>query len=167
MKVVKPLLTDVIDSVMVYAAKKGINEPRWNIETKCLPSGDNIYHPEPSVFVDFLLRVLREKNITSIVTIQSFDIRALQFLHKTEPSMSIALLIEENDTRTLSEQLDELGFIPSIYSPHYSLINEKLIQLCHRQGIKVIPWTVNEAGKMQELVKLGVDGLITDYPDRF
>ena len=167
MKAVKPLLTDVIDSVMTYAAKKGITAPRWNIETKCLPSSDNIYHPEPSVFVDLLLNVLRDKKITSMVTIQSFDIRTLQNLHKTDSSVSVALLIEDNDTRTLNEQLDELGFIPSVYSPHYSLVNARLIQLCHNQGIKIIPWTVNDAGKMKQLVKMGVDGLITDYPNRF
>lgn len=164
---VKPLLTVVIDSVMTYATKKGITAPRWNIETKCLPSGDNIYHPEPSVFVDLLLSVLREKKITSMVTIQSFDIRTLQYLHKIDPSVSVALLIEDNDTRTLNKQLDELGFVPSVYSPHYSLVNNELIQECHRQGIKVIPWTVNDAGKMKQLVKMGVDGFITDYPDRF
>jgi len=33
-------------------------------------------------------------------------------------------------------------------------------------GLKVIPWTVNEPGEMEWLMNLGVDGLITDYPDR-
>ncbi len=167
MKAYKPLLTDVIDSVMIYAVKNRISAPCWNIETKSLPAGDNIYHPEPSVFVDLLLSVLQEKKITTMVTIQSFDIRTLQYLHKKDPSVSVALLIDENDVRTLNEQLNELGFIPSVYSPHYSLVNTELIQSCHKQGIKVIPWTVNEAGKMKQLVEMGVDGLITDYPDRF
>jgi glycerophosphoryl diester phosphodiesterase len=167
MKVVKPLLTDVIDSIKTYATQKGIAPPRWNIETKSLPSGDNIYHPSPSVFVDLLLNVIRDKKITSIVTIQSFDIRTLQYIHNIDPSVSVALLIEDNDTRTLNKQLDELGFVPSVYSPHYSLVNNELIQECHRQGIKVVPWTVNDSGKMKQLVKMGIDGLITDYPDRF
>jgi glycerophosphoryl diester phosphodiesterase len=167
MKAVKPLLTDVIDAVIDYAAKKGIPAPRWNVETKCLPSGDNIYHPEPSVFVDLLLGVIREKKITHRVTIQSFDIRTLQYLHKTDSAVSIALLIDEKDGRTLNLQLEELGFVPSVYSPHYSLVSAKLIQSCHKQGVKVIPWTVNDANKMKELKNMGVDGLITDYPDRF
>jgi len=91
----------------------------------------------------------------------------LQYIHNIDPSVSVALLIEDNDTRTLNKQLDELGFVPSVYSPHYSLVNNELIQECHRQGIKVIPWTVNNSGKMKQLVKMGIDGLITDYPDRF
>jgi glycerophosphoryl diester phosphodiesterase len=113
------------------------------------------------------LGVIREKKITQTVTIQSFDIRTLQYLHKTDPAVSIALLIDEKDGRTLNLQLEELGFAPSVYNPHYSLVNAKLIQLCHKQGIKVIPWTVNDANKMKELKNMGVDGLITDYPDRF
>ncbi len=167
MKAVKPLLTDVIDAVIDYAAKKGIPAPHWNIETKSLPSGDNIYHPEPSVFVDLLLGVIREKKITQIVTIQSFDIRTLQYLHKIEPAISTALLIDENDHRSLQQQVDELGYIPTTYSPHYSLVTPDLIKACHNMKIKLIPWTVNDANKMKELKNMGVDGLITDYPDRF
>ncbi len=36
----------------------------------------------------------------------------------------------------------------------------------HEEGIRVIPWTVNDAAAMQELLGWGVDGIITDYPDR-
>ena len=167
MKVYKPLLSELIDSVLQSATNKGVAAPRWNIETKCLPSGDNIYHPEPSVFVDLLMNVIREKKILSSVTIQSFDIRTLQYLHRIDSSVSTALLIDENDKRSLRQQLDELGFIPSTYSPHFSLITPELIKLCHQQRIKVIPWTVNDAKKMKDLKNRGVDGLITDYPDRY
>jgi glycerophosphoryl diester phosphodiesterase len=77
------------------------------------------------------------------------------------------MLIEDFDKRTLKEQVKQLGFIPTIYSPEFSLITPSLIQQCHEQNIKVIPWTVNEKSKIEELKKLGVDGLITDYPDLF
>lgn len=166
-KAYKPLLSELIDSVLNYAATKGIAAPKWNIETKTMPEGDTVYHPKPSVFIDLLLEVLRDKKILPSVTIQSFDIRTLQYLHQIDATVSTALLIDEKDLRLLRQQLDELGFIPTIYSPHFSLVTPELIQSCHQQGIKVIPWTVNEPGKMKELAKMGVDGLITDYPDRF
>ena len=49
----------------------------------------------------------------------------------------------------------------------YQLVNEKLLNSCHQQKIKVIPWTVNDKAKIAELKLLGVDGVITDYPDLF
>jgi len=42
-----------------------------------------------------------------------------------------------------------------------------LLKKCHELGVKVIPWTVNEKGKIEELKAMGVDGIITDYPDLF
>lgn len=167
MKAYKPLLAHLIDSVMDYASQNQRTIPRFNIETKCRPEGDRLYHPEPSVFVDSLMRVIQDKKIIASVTIQSFDIRTLQYLHRKDSTVSIALLIDEKDTRSIDQQFDELGFKPNIYSPHYSLVNVGLIESCHQLGIKVIPWTVNDADKMKQLKKIGVDGLITDYPDRF
>jgi glycerophosphoryl diester phosphodiesterase len=77
------------------------------------------------------------------------------------------MLIEDYDKRTLEEQLQSLGFTPTVYSPHHSLVTEEVVKSCHRKGVKVIPWTVNEREEMEKLVALGVDGIITDYPDLF
>jgi glycerophosphoryl diester phosphodiesterase len=44
-------------------------------------------------------------------------------------------------------------------------VDEELIRVAHARNIQVIPWTVNDADAMLELLSLGVDGLITDYPD--
>jgi glycerophosphoryl diester phosphodiesterase len=46
-------------------------------------------------------------------------------------------------------------------------VNEELVKKCHEQHIKVIPWTVNDKTKIEEFKKMGVDGIITDYPDLF
>jgi glycerophosphoryl diester phosphodiesterase len=77
------------------------------------------------------------------------------------------MLIEDSDKRLLREQLKQLGFTPTIYSPEFSLVSASLIRECHRHSIKVVPWTVNEKNKIEELKKLGVDGVITDFPDLF
>ena len=60
-----------------------------------------------------------------------------------------------------------LGFIPTIYSPDYSLVNDELLKKCHQQNIKVIPWTVDDKPTIDKLKSMGVDGIITDYPNLF
>ena len=77
------------------------------------------------------------------------------------------MLIEDTDKRSLDQQLKSLGFNPAIYSPHYSLVNAALIAKCHGLNIKVIPWTVNDKPMIDRLKSLGVDGIISDYPDLF
>ena len=48
----------------------------------------------------------------------------------------------------------------------FPLDSASWIEFLHRQGVRVYFWTVNERSEMEELVRRGADGLITDYPDR-
>jgi glycerophosphoryl diester phosphodiesterase len=167
MKAVKPLLSDVIDAVNKDMMTRRRPFPYYNIETKTQPATDNIYHPAPAEFVELLMAVIKEKGIEEQTIIQSFDFRTLQYLHQHYPEIKTAMLIEDFDKRGLDAQLKALGFIPTIYSPAYQLVNGELIKKCHEQNIKIIPWTVNDKAKIEELKKMGVDGIITDYPDLF
>ena len=167
MNVVKPLLSDLLDSVQNYVASHKRPLPYFNIETKTTPATDNVYHPEPAKFVETLMSVIKEKRIQEMVIIQSFDLRTLQYLHDKYPSVKTAMLIEDYDKRGLKDQLKALGFLPTIYSPEYSLVTEDLVKSCHGQKIKVIPWTVNDKVTMDKLKAFGVDGIISDYPDLF
>jgi glycerophosphoryl diester phosphodiesterase len=164
---VKPLLKDLFDSVTVYLQSHNRQQPFFNIETKCLPIGDNIYHPQPAEFVELLMEVIKEKKLEKRVIIQSFDFRTLQYLHQHYPQMKTAMLIEDDDKRGIKKQIEALGFVPTIYSPHYSLVNAELIGYCHSKKIKVIPWTVNTKQEIEQLKKMGVDGIISDYPNLF
>jgi len=167
MKAYKPLLSEVFDSVRAYCERKNRPLPFFNIETKSLPVGDEVYHPRPAEFVDLLMQAIQRAGMEAYVTIQSFDFRTLQYLHEKYPQMSTAMLIEEDDGRNIEAQFSALGFAPSIYSPHYRLVTESLLKFCHSRNIKVIPWTVNSKAEIQRLRKMGVDGVITDYPNLF
>jgi glycerophosphoryl diester phosphodiesterase len=81
--------------------------------------------------------------------------------------VATSLLIEANEKRSLDVQLQQLGFTPYIYSPHFSLVTPSLLQQCHQKKVKVIPWTVNTVEEMKRQKQLGVDGIISDYPDLF
>jgi glycerophosphoryl diester phosphodiesterase len=166
-KTAKPLLSQVIDSTEAFAAAKQLPLPFYNIETKTQPLTDNIYHPAPDEFVSLLMNVIAGKKIADRVIIQSFDPRTLQVIHNKYPNIKTALLIEDFDKRSLEEQLKQLGFTPTIYSPAYKLVDETLLQACHQKNIKVIAWTVNDKTEIIRLKKMGVDGIISDYPDLF
>ena len=110
-----------------------------------------------------LLAVITQKGIQKRVIIQSFDPRTLEVVHRTQPRLRTALLVENSDS--LAKNLRRLSFRPSIYSPQYKLVNSDLVRACHQRHILVIPWTVNALGEAERLVQQQVDGLITDYPD--
>ncbi|MBC7687112.1 MAG: glycerophosphodiester phosphodiesterase [Aquabacterium sp.] len=165
LKATKPSLASLIDSVELYLTSHNLPKVYYNIETKTNPATDNIYHPAPAEFVALLMVVIKSKGIEERVIIQSFDFRTLQILHVTYPTIKTAMLIEAYDKRTLDEQIEALGFTPTIYSPENSLVNKALIDACHSKKIKIIPWTVNERTQIEELKKLGVDGIISDYPN--
>jgi glycerophosphoryl diester phosphodiesterase len=167
MPAVKPLLSDLLDSVQQYMMTARRPPPYLNIETKCLPIGDGIYHPKPDEFVELLMAVIKEKQIEDYVIIQSFDFRTLHYLHKKYPAIKTAMLVEENDKAGFEKQLKKNGFAATIYSPHYKQVTKALVEKCHTKKMKLIPWTVNTKEEITRLKALGVDGVISDYPDLF
>jgi glycerophosphoryl diester phosphodiesterase len=159
----KPLLSEVVTEVEANVASLELEPTRYNIEIKSTPDGDNIYHPEPNKFCQLVLDQVNELNIKDRTIIQSFDVRALQQMKHLDRSIPVALLIAE--TNGFEKDLENLGFTPEVYSPNFRLVDEQLVKNCHQNGIQLIPWTVNEEEDMQRLLELGVDGIITDYPD--
>lgn len=164
MAVVKPTLRMVVEAVnaQLKDQKKIIF---YNIETKSDPKSDSIFHPVPQEFVKLLYAELKALDILEQTTVQSFDPRTLQVLHQIDESVPTALLVWQEDV-SFDQEIATLGFLPTIYSPYDVLVDSTLIATAHQKGVKVVPWTVNEADKMKNLISLGVDGLITDYPNR-
>jgi glycerophosphoryl diester phosphodiesterase len=164
MKTYKPLLSELIDSVEAYVKLHHLKPVYYNMETKCSPEGDGIYHPTPDVFSALVMSVINKKHIADRVTIQSFDIRTLQVIHKDFPKQSTALLIMNKNS--FADNITTLGFTPTIYSPYYSLVTPELVKEAHEKKVAVLPWTVNEVADMEKMISYGVDGMITDCPDK-
>ena len=160
--VVKPLLSEVIDAVEMYAKTNQTKPLFYNIETKTEPQTDGVFHPEPKEFVELLMKIILQKKIENRVIIQSFDRRTLQYLHQKYPTITTALLLEDFDKKEFKKQIANLGYLPSIYRPA-----QELIQECHQKNVKLIPWTVNDPKKIKEFIAMGVDGIISDYPNLF
>ncbi len=164
MTVRKPLLLTMLDSVGIYCKAKNRPLPMLNIEIKSRPEWDNTFTPTPKTFAQLLLNVIKNSPFEKLTTIQSFDTRSLEAVHEMNESFSLAYLVWQDSN--FIEALDRLSFVPDIYSPYFPLVNKDLIGHAKTLNMKVIPWTVNEQKDMIELIDLGVDGIITDYPNR-
>lgn len=164
MKAIKPLLSDVIIATENHIKNVTRYEVDYNIEIKSLPEGDNKFHPEPEEFSDMVYDLINQYLPMDRVVIQSFDFRVLKYWHTKYPQVRLAALVE--NLRTIDDNLRDLGFTPSVYSPEYTLLSKDEVKHCHDLKMRVIPWTVNDAKEMIALKGMGVDGFITDYPDR-
>lgn len=156
----KPTLREVVEAVRAAYPDKAV---RWNIEIKSRPEWDSIRTPPIEEFAQLVAAELKNLNIEKLAIVQSFDVRPLQVLHRIMPDLKLALLIE--NLQGFDSNLERLGFAPAAYSPYYLMVNKKLVRKCHARDVQLIPWTVNDVPAMRRLIRLGVDGIITDYPN--
>ena len=164
MKAHKPLLTEVILAVENHIKNFTKYEVDYSIEIKSLPDGDGKFHPKPQEFSDMVYNLLDQYLPMERVVIQSFDFRVLKYWHEKYPDVRLSALVE--NLKTIDENLADLGFTPSTYSPEYKLLSKEEVKHCHELKMRLIPWTVNDEKEMVALKGMGVDGFITDYPDR-
>lgn len=159
---------------------------RLNLETKVRPdSGATV--PEPEPFARLVAEALDREGLAATTTIQSFDWRTLVALKRLAPTVeTVCLSIVSPNMDTVSADASgaspwhaglrerEHGSVPrrakaagcSVWSPFWRNLDEVALAEARVLGLRVIPWTVNDPAEMERLLALGVDGLITDYPDR-
>ena len=181
MKIYKPLLTEVIIAVENHIKNFSIYEVDYNIEIKSMPEGDKKFHPTPEEYSELVFSLVDQYIPLERLVIQSFDFRVLKYWHEKHPEVRLAALVENK--KSVDQNLNDLGFIPSIYSPDFKLLTNESVEYIHTKTVliqegsdkksskvvtklRVIPWTVNEIDDMLVLKGMGVDGFITDYPDR-
>ncbi len=163
-KTYKPTLSALIDTVEQYISLKNLPAVSYNIEIKYDKKEENKYHPTAEVFTKLVYELIIAKGIKERCNVQCFDEKPLNILHKMDASIATAFLV--GDTGKVTEKLAKLDYKPTIYSPHFRLVDEGLVQYCHENSIKIIPWTVNDESDITNIIKLGVDGIISDYPDK-
>jgi len=164
MNIGKPLLSDVIVAVENHIKSFTRYEVDYSIEIKTMQAGDNKFHPRPQEFSDLVFNLIDQYLPLDRIVIQSFDFRVLTYWHEKYPQVRLAALVENK--KTVDENLADLGFTPSIYSPDFRSLKREDVKELHAKKIRVIPWTVNEPKDMLALKGMDVDGFITDYPDR-
>jgi glycerophosphoryl diester phosphodiesterase len=169
LKTHKPLLREVIQTAEAHRQKHHLPLFLYNIEIKSEVSEYDVSQPQPGPFSDLVYADLLSLLPPERVIIQSFDFNILKYWKQQTDvgrfqKMTLATLVA--NLKGIEKNLEHLGFKPDVYSPYYQLLNAAKVQRLHAMGISVIPWTVNTTKEMKHLIAMGVDGIITDYPDR-
>jgi len=159
-----PTLASLIDSVELKS-KNIRRKMLYNIEIKSVDGKDGMEHPAPDEFVDLVVNLIKQKRVVERTSIQSFDLRPLKVLHQKYPNIQTAYLVYGAGCSDAQKQIELLGFTPTIYSPEYKYVTKETVDYCHAHNMKIIPWTVNTKKEIDALIAMGVDGLITDYPN--
>jgi glycerophosphoryl diester phosphodiesterase len=99
------------------------------------------------------------------LTLQSFEWSALEHARASwgeQLEFRAAILDKQGEL----EAIRAARVYAEIWSPRDDFVSAELIAAVHELDMEVIPWTINDEARMQELIDMGVDGIITDYPDR-
>ena len=177
-----PLLTELF--ALVRSGKPAV---RLNLEIKITPtSGADT--PDAESFATMVVDAVRAAGLAERVTIQSFDWRPLLVVRRIAPEIPTSCLtIESSGMNTVAP--DQSGASPwhaglrraehgnstpqlakaagcGAWSMYWRNLSPSEMEQAKALGLKVLPWTVDNPADMERLIALGVDGLITDYPDR-
>ena len=159
----KPLASELIDFTESYA-KTPVN---YNIEIKSVDAeGEGTLWPDYRTFCDVCIPLLLSKNLGDRLIVQSFDVRALNYIHEKWPDVTLSYLTEFEEGGDIESLLERLNFVPQWWSPESHVVTRANVAWCHEHGIGVVPWTVDSKPEMKRMVKCGVDAIISNYPNR-
>lgn len=173
--------------VLALARRPGAGAFRFNVETKVSPlAPDETVAPE--AFARVVVGVLRAEGVIERTSLQSFDWRVLHAARRLAPGISTVCLTAEQrwmdnvlrgrpgpspwtaglDIATFDGSVPRLAKAAGcvVWSPFYREVSEEALSEAHALGLRVVVWTVNDVDDMLALARMGVDGIITDYPDR-
>jgi glycerophosphoryl diester phosphodiesterase len=135
---------------------------RFDIEPKCVPFRRDVSTAGQLEWQ--VLDVIRAAGAVRRTTIRCFDHRVLHAMLGLEPGLTGAVIIAETAPVVPPELAKRAD--ARIYAPDFEFLDEAQVRQCHAEGIRVLPWTVNQKEDWLRLLDWGVDGITTDYPDR-
>lgn len=133
------------------------------IPSRCLVNLELKPTRRAATMIHQLVRCLRWTRAVRRVLISAFDPRLLAGLKAQVPPVATALLCRQEPFRALRRAM---ALHCVALHPHTSLIHASLVAQTHAAGLRLHAWTVDRADEAQRLLRMGVDGLITNAPDR-
>lgn len=176
-----PTLTDLFAFAAAYAGIQGeragktpaqreqASRLRFDLELKRVPFypaliGDNFTGKGPALLERTVLQAIHEAAVTKRTAVRSFDHRSVKAMRQLDPDLSVGVLIA--DTTPISPGQLARQADARFYCPSFQFLDEDQVRQAHAEGIRVLPWTVNEPDAWKRLLEWGVDGITTDFPDR-
>lgn len=168
-------------SLFELVRKLRADHVRFNIELKRNPERPH-ESPAPEAFVQAVMAVIQAHGMAGRSTLQSFDWSVLKAAQRLAPEMPLSFLTiqrpRSNNLESgvwsagaqIARHKDAPAMVAAaggrLWSPNFNDISQRLLERAREEGLRVIPWTVNETSDMERLIDWGVDGIITDHPDR-
>jgi glycerophosphoryl diester phosphodiesterase len=176
-----PTLADLFAFAKNYTADLGkqaekseqqrarVQRVRFDIELKRVPFrpqliGDAFDGNAPALLEQRVVEVIRAADMVERTQVRSFDHRSVRAVRQLEPALTAAVLIAETapvSPAQLAQQAEA-----QVYCPHFEFLDAAQVRRAQGEGIRVVPWTVNDEEDWLRLLDWGVDGITTDYPDR-
>jgi glycerophosphoryl diester phosphodiesterase len=120
-----------------------------------------------------IVQLINKYNAYNWCIVQSFETQVIKNIQELDKSiechklvtMNISVLPLHIDSRIKTGTIYKYKTVQSI-NPYFKMLNKRKVNKIHSRGQKIITWTVNEPEDMKRMIEMGVDGIITNYPDR-
>jgi glycerophosphoryl diester phosphodiesterase len=151
------------------AQRKQVQRIRFDLELKRVPFhpeliGDNFDGMAPALLEQRVVEAIHAAKAVGRSQVRSFDHRSVRAVRQLEPRLTAAILIAE--TAPVSPSRFTRQADAQVYCPHFRFLDQAQVREAHADGVRVVPWTVNDLDDCLRLIDWGVDGVATDYPDR-
>lgn len=162
----------------VFRALPGL---RIHAEIKTLPDRPELTVP-PSVMAESIIAAATEAGALDRIAVRSFDWRGLAYLQAAHPAIPLVWLTSPGEAKSPGlwwDMPDHTGSTPAAvaraagrpaawqpaWAPRHDGLTREAIAEAHALGLRVMPWTVDDAGDIGRLIDWGIDGICTDRPD--
>ena len=164
----KRLLADVVAAVEAYTKARGLSPMHYNIEIKCDPDQaggiEGRDWPEYHEVLDICIAALDALNLGDRLIIQTFDTRSLNYINERYPGHRLSYLIG-GGSGTYEQIMSRLNFTPEWFSPAWTIMDQSMVDRAHADGMKIVTWTVDEKEQMRRVIDMGVEAVISNYPN--
>lgn len=127
-----------------------------NIEIKT----NRYYYPE---IEEKVLKMIKKYQLQKKVLISSFNLASLMKFKTLEPSIGCAILLNSKSIGNAGPFAKAMGM--DYFHPDGTTLTEEVVKECQREGVQVNVWTVDDMTLLKQVIRWGVDGIITNHPD--